>query len=238
MISLRQDIPDPSNEWERFGKVHIKKIISKYQRNQSRFRRFDISTEVLILANVITMIFAVAQKWNVTDVMWVYWTQSVVIGLFTYRRIMDLRYFTTKGMKVNNAPVEPTEASKRETARFFLVHYGFFHLVYFVFLWVLSTPVSVFSAIGMAACAVSFLINHWFSYTKNRELDMNRTLNLGTIFMTPYLRIIPMHLTIIIGGMLIIEGEMSVFALLLFLLLKTFADVTMHIIEHRIGQHN
>ena len=216
--------------------MHIRKMISKYQGNQSRFRRFDISTEVLILANVITMIFAVAQKWNVTDVMWVYWSQSVIIGLFTYRRIMDLRYFTTKGMKVNNVPVEPTEAAKRETARFFLMHYGFFHLVYFVFLRVLSTPVSVFSAIGMAACAVSFLMNHWFSYTKNRELDMNRTLNLGTIFMTPYLRIIPMHLTIIIGGMLVIEGEMSVLALLLFLLLKTFADVTMHIIEHGIGR--
>jgi hypothetical protein len=218
--------------------VHIRKMISKYQGNQSRFRRFDISTEVLILANVITMIFAVAQKWNVTDVMWVYWSQSVIIGLFTYRRIMDLRYFTTKGMKVNNVPVEPTEAAKRETARFFLLHYGFFHLVYFVFLWVLSTHVSVFSAIGMVACAVSFLMNHWFSYNKNRESDMNRTLNLGTIFMTPYLRIIPMHLTIIIGGMLVIEGEMSVLALLLFLILKTFADVTMHIIEHRIGQRN
>jgi hypothetical protein len=182
------------------------------------------------------MIFAVAQKWNVTDVMWVYWSQSVIIGFFTYRRIMDLRYFTTKGMKVNNAPVEPNEASKRETAHFFLVHYGFFHLVYFVFLWVLMTPVSVFSAIGMAACALSFFMNHWFSYKQNRESDMNRTLNLGTIFMTPYLRIIPMHLTIIIGGILMVSDEMSVFALLLFLLLKTFADVTMHIIEHRIGR--
>jgi hypothetical protein len=211
-------------------------MISNYRRNQSRFRRFDISTEVLILANVITMIFAVAQKWNVTDVMWVYWSQSIIIGFFTYRRIMDLRYFTTKGMKVNNVLVEPNEAAKRETAHFFLVHYGFFHLVYFLFLWVLSTPVSVFFVIGMAACALSFLINHWFSYKQNRESDMNRTLNLGTIFMTPYLRIIPMHLTIIIGGMLIIEGEMSVLALLLFLILKTFADVTMHIIEHRIGR--
>jgi hypothetical protein len=216
--------------------VNIGKIISKYQVNQSRPRLFDLSTKVLILANVITMIFAVAQKWNVTDVMWVYWAQSVIIGLFTYRRIMDLRYFTTKGMKVNNAPVEPTEAAKRSTARFFLVHYGFFHLVYFVFLRAMSTSVSAFSAIGMAACAVSFLVNHWVSYRQNREADMNRTLNLGTIFMKPYLRIIPMHLTIIIGGMLVIEGEMSVLALLLFLILKTFADVTMHIIEHRIGR--
>jgi len=216
--------------------VYIRKMMSKYQKNQSRFRRVDISTLALILANVVTIIFAVAQKWHVTDVMWVYWAQSVVIGCFTYRRIMDLRYFTTKGMKVNNAPVEPTEASKRETAHFFLMHYGLFHLVYFVFLLVLSTPVSVVSAIGMAACALSFFMNHWFSYKQNRESDMNRTLNLGTIFMTPYLRIIPMQLTIIIGGILMVSEEMSVFALLLFLLLKTLADVTMHIVEHRIGR--
>lgn len=216
--------------------MNILKLESKLKVNQGRIGRFDISTTALILANLVTMLFAVAQNWSVTDVMWVYWSQSVIIGLFTYRRIMDLRHFTTKGMKVNNAPVEPTEAAKRETAHFFLVHYGFFHLVYFVFLWTLMTPVSVFSAVGMAACALSFLINHWFSYKRNKESDMNRTMNLGTIFMTPYLRIIPMHLTIIIGGIFMVSEETSVLALLLFLVLKTFADVIMHIVDHRIGR--
>ena len=204
--------------------------------NFNRSLRFDISTKVLILANVVTIIFALAQKWNVTDVMWVYWAQSVIIGCFTYRRILDLKLFSTKGMSVNNVPLEPTEEAKRQTARFFLLHYGFFHLVYFLFLCELATPLSVLSAIGIAVCILIFLVNHWFSYKKNRLSDMNRTLKLGTVFMTPYVRIIPMHLTIILGGVLITEGSMNTLVLLLFLVLKTLADVIMHIIEHRTGQ--
>ncbi|MFA5374601.1 MAG: DUF6498-containing protein [Dehalococcoidia bacterium] len=199
----------------------------------NRFLRFDISTKVLMLANVVTILFAVVQKWDVIEVMWVYWAQSVIIGCFTYRRILDLKYFSTKGMSVNGVPLEPTQEAKRQTAKFFLVHYGFFHLAYFLFLLVLSTPVSVISAISITVCILTFLANHWFSYKKNRLSDMNRTLKLGTVFMTPYVRIIPMHLTIILGGVFIIEGSTSTLALLLFLILKTFADVIMHMVEHR-----
>jgi hypothetical protein len=43
----------------------------------------------------------------------------------------------------------------------------------------------------------------------------------------PYARIIPMHLTISFGSL---SGD----ALPLFLVLKTFADATMHIVEHNV----
>lgn len=49
----------------------------------------------------------------------------------------------------------------------------------------------------------------------------------------PYARIIPMHLTIIFGGMFLYLGIGSVFVLVLFLGLKAVADLIMHIIEHR-----
>lgn len=44
----------------------------------------------------------------------------------------------------------------------------------------------------------------------------------------PYYRIIPMHATIILGGAFF-GGTI---ALLLFVVLKTIADVTMHTVEH------
>jgi hypothetical protein len=45
---------------------------------------------------------------------------------------------------------------------------------------------------------------------------------------TPYVRIVPMHLTILLGATL---GSGK--GLLLFGVLKTLADVVMHVIEHR-----
>ena len=44
----------------------------------------------------------------------------------------------------------------------------------------------------------------------------------------PYIRIIPMHITIVAGS--IFASAMLPF----FLILKTFSDVLMHIVEHRI----
>ena len=63
----------------------------------------------------------------------------------------------------------------------------------------------------------------------NLEKDSERVPNIGTVMFFPYLRIIPMHLTIIFGGMFAKE---STIVLLIFLGLKTFADVLMHVIEH------
>jgi hypothetical protein len=63
------------------------------------------------------------------------------------------------------------------------------------------------------------------------DADLRGTPNIGTLMFVPYIRIIPMHLTIILGVML--EDGLG---LLLFGSLKTVADVAMHKVEHRMLQ--
>jgi len=75
-----------------------------------------------------------------------------------------------------------------------------------------------------------FMGSHGFFYRYNLQNDFkDQKPNLGTIMFYPYLRIIPMHLTIIFGSMLNTGG-----AVFLFMLLKTFADAGMHIVEHHL----
>jgi hypothetical protein len=45
---------------------------------------------------------------------------------------------------------------------------------------------------------------------------------------TPYLRILPMHLTIVIGALFINSAA----GMIMFGILKTLADLAMHLIEH------
>jgi Na+/H+ antiporter NhaD/arsenite permease-like protein len=177
--------------------------------NLSRFFRADISTTVLILANVVTIIVAVAFKWNVIDVMWVYWAQSIIIGLIACFRMLLLKQIFTAG--------------------FFLIHYGGFHLGYFFFLYFPEEPQGGIPTVGIALCIMVFLVNHAFSYWHNRKRDMNRKPNVGTLMFTPYVRIIPMHITIVFGS----NYATSTKTLALFLVLKTIMDVIMHMIEHR-----
>lgn len=74
--------------------------------------------------------------------------------------------------------------------------------------------------------ALLFFINHLFSYFYNRPKDTKKQ-NIGSLMFYPYARIIPMHLTIIFGSSF---GG----ALPLFLVLKTFADAIMHVVEHNV----
>ena len=189
----------------------------------------DRSVAVLLLSNLFTIGLALYQHWDVYVLMWVYWGQSVIIGYFNYRRIMDLKKFSTAGFMINDQPVKPTPKTQHQVALFFALHYGIFHLVYLGFLSADTNMAGGLPVFNVLLCIGVFYLNHWFSYRYNREQEQQRVPNIGSIMFYPYIRIIPMHL-MIIAGVTFMGGNTG--ALIIFLLLKTAADVAMHIAEH------
>ena len=189
--------------------------------------RRDLSSLSLILSNLVTIVMAVAQGWNLGILMWIYWGQSIIIGVANFGRILSLEKFSTENFKINNQPVQPTRETQLKTAFFFLFHYGFFHVGYFVFLKSDSSLGPVNSGLVLL-CILTFLLNHAFSFFYNVKRDLTRVPNIGTMMFFPYARIIPLHLTIIFGSFLAPSGGRMIF----FLLLKTAADLVMHMIEH------
>jgi hypothetical protein len=193
----------------------------------------DRSVVALLGSNLFTIVLALVQQWDVGELMWIYWGQSVVIGYFNVHRILDLGQFSTEGFRINGKPVEPTPKTQRETALFFAMHYGFFHFGYLVFLFAETDVGGRLPWIGIAVCILAFYLNHRYSYHYNRDLEQDRVPNIGSIMFYPYVRIIPMHLMIVSGSQFM--GDSRV-ALLIFLLLKTAADVAMHVIEHAMAR--
>jgi len=197
----------------------------------------DPSILSLLVANLATIFFVISEGWSILIVMWIYWFQSIIIGLFNFIRILQLKEFSTEGLMINGRPALPTEGTKIYTAFFFLFHYGFFHFGYaFFFLQLAVFGESWgFGHITLETgymnyiyfTATLFFINHLISYIFNKPKD-NKKQNIGTLMFYPYARIIPMHLTILLGGFF------SQAIMIFFLFLKTIADVIMHIIEHRL----
>lgn len=198
---------------------------------KSRFS--DPSMWGVIAGNVISMVLAITQGWELAMIMWIYWGQSVIIGIANVVRMLSLKSFTTEGMKMNDAPVPETQAAKRQVAIFFAVHYGGFHAAYFAFLWQ-EQPLSLIhlnEAILMMLALSAFVGSHSFSLMHNFAADFKQQKpNLGTLMFYPYLRIIPMHLAIVFGGLI---GN---FGLLIFMGLKTLADAGTHMVEHHLFQ--
>ena len=193
---------------------------------------FDVSLWIIILGNLISIVMAIHQNWDINHILWVYWSQSVIIGAVNVYRILSLKEFTTDGMTQNGKAVPETKSAKTGIAVFFAIHYGFFHFVYSIFLWQ-EMPLSEIPAYELSLLLLvifGFFSSHGFSYKYNVGKDFkHKKPNLGTIMFYPYLRIIPMHLIIIFGATI---GSTS--ALIIFMLLKTFADAGMHIVEHHL----
>ncbi len=204
-------------------------------------RNYNLSTYSLILTNIIVIIFAIVQQWNLLYILWIYLGQNFIIGLFAFLKIISIRKFKTDGVKFNNIELKPTKSAKIKIGLFFLFHYGFFNLIYAVFLLFFSglalyeklggITLNPFILVGhsdinflLISWAI-FFINHLFSFIYNYKNDIDSNKNLGKMMLFPYIRIFPLHLLLFIGGMF---GSLIVS----FLVLKTVADVLMHNIEH------
>ena len=186
----------------------------------------DLSFWALVVSNLAVIVWALAQQWPIGTIMWIYWGQSVSIGIFWFSKLLSLKQFSTKDFKINDRPVEPTRATKIQTSVFFLIHYGFFHLGYAVFLCAEFGFAPFYQALAPIGI---FAIYQGHSFFYHRKWLARQKPNIGTMMFFPYARIIPMHLTIIFA--FTYEGQ--TYALVLFLFLKLLADVFMHIVERR-----
>jgi len=195
----------------------------------------DRSALLLIFSNIVLIVFALYENWGILTVMFIYWCQSIIIGFFTFLKMITLKDFSTEGVNYNT--MRPTAGAKIFMSFFFLFHYGMFHFGYYMFLisgafFMSGAKVGTIDASMYLVIGV-FFVNHLFSFIYNQQKEVNKKPNIGKIMFFPYIRIIPMHLTIIFGGAFMMTGGSTQAVLVLFLLLKTFADVIMHTIEHR-----
>ena len=191
--------------------------------------RFDRPFYTLLLTNLFVIVLALVQSWEIGFLMWIYWGQSVSIGFFNFIKMRNLKNFTTRGVKVNRRPVEPTPKTQRSMSFFFAFHYGFFHFGYFLFLTAFFGLIPLKSP-EVLLCIIFFFVNHGISLFSHWKEETETPQNIGRVMGFPYARILPMHLTIIFGNVMAKQAS----ALVFFLLLKTLADIVMHLAEHAV----
>lgn len=197
----------------------------------------DPTLRSLLCVNVIIIIFAVFSGWDARNVMTTYWVQSIIIGFFavinllTYPLEKYLYSFLGEPDISSVAGKLLAFIVKIFFAGFFLVHYGGFHFGYFMLIFGFfgASPINIFS-IPIAL----FFINHLYSYWYFRNQAAPSAINFLTIFMAPYSRIFPMHISIFVGMFLmtIVQEDYNLYLLIFFMAIKTFFDLRSHYQKH------
>lgn len=200
------------------------------------------STISLIFSNLLVIFFAIVDGISAHEVLWIYWSQSVIIGIFNFIKMITLKEFSTDGFKRGNKQPLPTRAVAISSAIFFLFHYGFFHLIYSVFLGGFSEfSNSESSSSGTNYIFISagvFFISYLIEFINSGKEESEELPNLGFIMFAPYARIIPMHLTIILGGFIGAAGSFfstntNLAIIILFIGIKTVVDLITHAIDFK-----
>ncbi len=168
-------------------------------------------------------------------ILFTYYFQSLLIGFSYFFQIITLKDFSVENMAVNNKPLEKTSKTKGCIGLFFLMHYGFFHLVYFIFLTVFLGLNGKVDSQFVLTSIIAFAFGELIAVVRHKINFRDEKPNIGTLMFTPYLRIIPMHFFILLGGF-IGHRDPKVFAI--FIILKIISDVLLHIVVNKTYKEN
>ncbi|RDX36434.1 hypothetical protein DZA50_05055 [Kangiella sp. HD9-110m-PIT-SAG07] len=183
----------------------------------------------LALANVAPLIGVLLGYWNAFDIVFLYWFENIIIGLFTVIR-MTIRPDTPTLFKFGGLFL----------GAFFCVHYGFFtyghgsFIVSFFDEQLLGTDSDINSNIlnvagymlsqrGIQITIVGMFTAHLVEYIiayRNRDIEPA-----PKEMFKPYKRIIVLHIAIIFGGFIAMLFDNSVGVALIMVALKTYFDL-------------
>jgi hypothetical protein len=189
------------------------------------------SLYILILVNLVPVFGVLFLHWSLFSVMFFYWLESVVVGLYNIPKLLMARETTNNG----NKKMHPTSQAKGRLAvvGFFLVHYGLFMLGHGVFVFALFGPpdLSVQTIlIGFGSLAVSHGVSFFLNYIGHKEYEKT---SVAQQMFAPYRRVIVMHVTIIVGGFVVSLFGAPVLALVFMMFLKIAIDAAAHVSEHK-----
>jgi len=184
----------------------------------------------LVLVNVLPIIGVLFLDWSLFSIMFFYWLESAVVGAYNIPKLLLARVSLEDDAKESKAP--SNVRGRLSAVCFFFVHYGMFMLGHGLFVFEMFGPPDINAqtvVLGIAALMVSHGVSFKLNYLDHREYE--KVSILQQMF-APYKRIVIMHITIILGGMLVSLFGAPVLALIFMVLVKIAIDVYAHRMEH------
>lgn len=89
------------------------KLAELFIRKKSAKEMFkSLSTWSILISNLLVLLIIIIEKQGVLNILWIYWFQSVIIGVFNFFKIISLREFAVDNLRVNNKPVKRPRRAK------------------------------------------------------------------------------------------------------------------------------
>jgi hypothetical protein len=208
--------------------------------------RINLPLLALVLANLVPVFGVLFLHWDVGAIVVLYWTENLVVGLYTLLKMWAAGRTTAIGLML-----------------FFCVHYGGFCAIHGVFVMELTQFAgAISSTLPVASWPGPLVLIQKVIYLGQQILDAAppefswailalllshgasfmllfvgqheyRHTTVDKLMMAPYKRIAVLHIAIIAGGFLVVELGQPMGLLLALVALKIGMDIMLHNRSHR-----
>jgi hypothetical protein len=194
------------------------------------------SVLVLFVANIVPLFGVLFGSWALSDVMFLYWFENVVIGWYTIVKMLRAEGPLKEGALTIGEHTPYTRKSRGFIVLFFILHYGIFTIVHGAFVSLIFGGTTM-PLVEILFAALALMVSHGFSYWYN-FIHQGEYKRIGEdqLFVGPYPRIIFLHMFIFIGGGLVMLLGAPLLALMAFVLCKTWFDSIAHTMSHALLQ--
>ena len=212
----------------------------------------------LVIANLIPLVGVYFWGWSLTDLLMLYWLENAIVGLFTVLGILVVQpegqeWWSSLGAKLFTVPFFIVHYGM------FWVGHGFFLSSFFGvrsplfggagpsvgggasgFLsgpgsFFFSPVLNVWERLDVLAWPLVFMVaSHGVSFITNFLASGEyRKINARQVMARPYSRVVVLHVTIVLGGFMVMFLGQALGLLVLFVLVKIIADVLALLQEQR-----
>jgi len=187
------------------------------------------SVFLIIIANIVPILGVLFLDWTLFSIMFFYWLESAIVGIFNIPKILKAKI---SGTEESIDSDQSTKKGRLFIIGFFIFHYGMFMFVHGLFIFDLFGPPNLTLntiLLGITALAISHGLSFKFNFLDHKEYEK---VTIKQQMFAPYKRIVIMHITIFICGLILAIINAPVFALIILILLKIAIDITAHLREH------
>ncbi len=192
----------------------------------------DPSFWILLIVNIFLVIRYLQNPGIFTTLVWLYWSQNVLYGLFNFADILTSKNVDVKdgvaAIKGSKKEVETTadptpkpfktdRQIASDMAWGFLYIFGFFHFVIAIFLFSMKKT-GPFEWDFYSKYLLIFFISQVIIFVQHKFQNRDKAANVTLMSVLPYLRVVPVHLCILIPAFLPLSN------LIVFLVLKVITD--------------
>jgi uncharacterized membrane protein YfcA len=190
-----------------------------------------ISTSVLLGANLAALICATWFRWNLFEIVLLYWIQALIVGVFQRQKVRDMVAYARHPRRAEWFRTHGTALMQEGMHNGFAGIYGVFWAGVGIILLITyfnSERLTVDLATILFTSS-TFIFSHWWSYRTNKRTDEQRVIDINVLILPMARMLLPLHVFCVVMDLNVTTNPAMVAT---WMSIKTAADLGAHVKEH------